>query len=129
MKEQLALSLFHGTEKFNCAQAILKTFQHEAGILESAIREAKDHGGGRAPHGLCGALHSGLSLLQEEKIRNYASEEFTRLAGSTKCREIRQQKKLSCKDCVKLAAQLVEPHLLNVEVSKIAEEEDKEYAL
>lgn len=108
MKDQKAASLFHGKEKLNCAQAVLKAFQEEASIPDSAINEAKAAGGGRAPDGLCGAVHSAKLLASNDFIRDQIDRSFIEIAGSTRCYEIRGLKKLSCSGCVALAARLLE---------------------
>ncbi len=105
-----AIKLFHGREGFNCAQAVLKTFQERFNLSEGIIKEASSAGGGRAKDGMCGALYA-VKLITEdldpsffEKIKRNFKEE----TGSTFCREIRRLNKLSCRECVALAAENLE---------------------
>lgn len=98
-----AEDVFHQTEKrYNCAQSVLKLHAVE----EEKVDEFKAFGGGRAPEGVCGALHAALDLLHPDTHEEVRSE-FKEHAGSEKCREIRQLGKLSCLECVKLGAKKV----------------------
>lgn len=95
-------------EKLNCAQSVLRGFQERFQLGEERIAEARSWGGGRAENGLCGALYAarilGAASGAEERIR----ERFAAAAGSDRCREIRGLKRLSCGECVELAARLLE---------------------
>lgn len=108
MKDQEAAELFHGKERLNCAQAVLKAFQKEASLPEQAIRDTEFSGGGRALGGMCGALYGATMLVQDQNTKDLIIDQFTKTAGSTKCREIRSLRQLSCCGCVALAASLVE---------------------
>lgn len=100
-----AKKYFRGDEKYNCAQAVLAAFDSEHEKLVSA----KSFGSGRAPDGLCGALHSAKELLGAEKHEQLMTE-FCAAAGSLRCREIRALGKFKCQDCVAFAAEKVEQH-------------------
>lgn len=100
-----AKKYFHGEERYNCAQAVLAAYDSE----HEKIEGAKSFGGGRAPEGLCGALHSAKELLSEEKHAELV-EEFSAAAGALKCREIRALGKFKCQECVAFAAEKVEHH-------------------
>ena len=108
MKDQEAADLFHGKGRLNCAQSVLKAFQKEAALPDSAIDNAGNLGGGRAPEGLCGALYGAELIAEEDDVKTGLESAFTDIAGSTKCREIRGNNRLSCRGCVALAAQLLE---------------------
>jgi hypothetical protein len=107
MKAQEALQHFRGKEKYNCAQAVLKAFQHEAGIPEGAVKAASGAGGGKAEGGLCGALFA-ASVILGKKETNDVQEAFAQKAGSVLCKQIRSLKRISCRDCVSLSAQLTQ---------------------
>lgn len=97
------------TEKrLNCAQSVLSGFKDSHGVTDEEIIEAKIFGGGRAPENRCGALHAAMKLLSDTPCGKGFEEQFSMKAGSTKCREIRAQGKLSCAGCVELAAELLE---------------------
>ncbi len=106
MSIEKAKSLFHGVDKLNCAQAILKAFQAKFNISEEMIAEYKKNGGGRAEGGICGALYSVQQLMPEQSVK--ATEMFNSKAGFATCREIKTVSKYPCSDCVVLAAEIVE---------------------
>lgn len=98
-----AKDLFHGEERYNCAQAVLAAFDAPA----EKVLAAKAHGGGRAPEGLCGAFHAVKELVGDEKFGGMTGK-MVEAAGGLSCREIRPLGKLSCRECVGLAAQLTQ---------------------
>lgn len=104
MKSKIAEELFHGAEGYNCAQAILKTFQQECKVDEQAIFEASRNGGGRAEEGICGALHAAHQLINDKEQREKMDRDFIDKGSSIRCREIRKSRQISCKQCVELAA-------------------------
>jgi len=93
--------------KLNCAQSVLRGFQKDMDISDEKIAEAKKLGGGRAPYGKCGALHSALELLDRELEKKELSSTFAQKAGAEDCRSIRAMKKISCGQCVEHAASLL----------------------
>ena len=103
-----ASDYFHKEDSYNCAQAILKKFQSENSISQEMIDSFSAYGGGRAENGLCGALYAAKTLLNDPKKKEPLNKEFLKKAGSVKCSEILKLKKLSCADCVDLAAQIVD---------------------
>jgi hypothetical protein len=94
-------------ENLNCAQSILRGFQEDHNINEDLITEFRKLGGGRAEAGLCGALHSALTLVDDNNAAETMKATFKDVAGSDKCREIRKLKQLTCQQCVELAAKLL----------------------
>ncbi len=111
MKIQLAEKLYHGKEGYNCAQAILKAFQHDYNVSECVIDQASEKGRGRAENGICGALYAAHHLIKEHSIIKAINKDFILKGGSLECIEIRKNRKLSCKDCVKLAAHNIQEQL------------------
>lgn len=110
--EQDAVKFFRGEEKFNCAQAVFKAFQPLSNMSDDEIHSFANQGGGRAPEGTCGALYGALHLSQLIKVnKQKISDEFKDIATSTKCREIRQSRALSCKECVALAERLLKEQM------------------
>ena len=98
-----ALELFTaGPKMHNCAQAVAEGCGHPEMVAELA-----SCGGGRAPEGLCGALHSALLLVKPEN-REAVKKEFQAAAGALTCREIKSEAKFPCSECVRLGAMLVE---------------------
>jgi hypothetical protein len=109
MKNQ-AENYFHCKDgNYNCAQAVLKAFQKEFNLSDDIINEYKKYGGGRADGNLCGALFAAMQLLhQHPEKAEFIKKEFAKIAGSTKCQEILKSKSFACRECVKLAAELLE---------------------
>ena len=92
-------------ERHNCAQSIFRGFQEAKGISEQTIQLAKALGGGWAPAGRCGALHAALDLAGNDEAKERLTRAFVEKAGSETCREIRKHRKLTCEECVRLAAE------------------------
>ena len=99
-----AVDSFHGDDRLNCAQAVLKGFQQIAEIPDSFIEEFHRMGGGRAQDGVCGAFFAAIELANCEESAQKLRDIFIAAAASDKCREIRAAKTLSCRQCVELAA-------------------------
>lgn len=96
---------FHGVEKYNCAQAVLKFFENHPAVSPEKIEEFKQFGGGRAPEGVCGAIYAAEHILNDKKLTDELKETFKRDAGSHCCREIKTAGRLSCPGCVDMAAE------------------------
>jgi hypothetical protein len=97
-------------ERLNCAQSVLRAFQEHRRISDEEIALARNHGGGRAENGLCGALHASLTLTDDPSFRDHLRSAFVARAGAETCREIRRAARLPCIDCVRLAAGLLAEH-------------------
>jgi hypothetical protein len=94
-------------ERKNCAQSILIGFRDACGVPDAEIDAARAAGGGRAEGGLCGALYAALQLSGENETKETLQQQFIEKAGSERCRDIRKLKKLSCEECVELAAEVL----------------------
>lgn len=94
-------------EKLNCAQSVLRGFQEHLKLDEDQIVDARQWGGGRAENGCCGALYAAGLLIREKEAKDSIHRRFVATAGSDRCREIRQLGRLSCGECVELAAGLL----------------------
>lgn len=115
-----------GTEKKNCAQAVLYAFQETLDIPEGIISSFKAHGGGRAPEGMCGAVYAAEFVLGMAGIVDDGSNvvaHIEKLAGSSKCKEIKEGKRLSCLGCVEKStaylAQILHGEPDQIETSRI----------
>ena len=106
---QIACEGFTGP--LNCAQAVATAFQCVSGLTTERIANQAHSGGGRAPGGICGALHAALEVLEKDVDREALAAEFAEIAGSSLCREIRKTKQTSCAGCVETAATLLVNHL------------------
>lgn len=99
-----ATEYYHGSEGYNCAQAVAAAWQdrNERGDL-SLLEKLRSCGGGRAPGGICGALHAAHTILRDQGSREEGDRLFLAEAGSLSCKEIRALGRLSCAGCVALA--------------------------
>ncbi|MEG1479814.1 MAG: hypothetical protein RSD41_02285 [Kiritimatiellia bacterium] len=89
-------------KRHNCAQAVTAG----CGGDTDTIAEMASCGGGRAPGGLCGALHAAINICPDHAEAIKA--EFIKTAGALTCREIKSGKQTPCPSCVEIAASLVE---------------------
>ncbi len=90
----------------NCAQAVLYAYQQVRGETVLSIAELKPCGGGRAPGGLCGAIHGACLLAPQnaEQLRH----QFAERLGSVLCQELKRVHRQPCEVCVAEAAGLLE---------------------
>lgn len=95
-----ATETLHGEQMYNCAQSVVALCGHV-----ELCDEMKQCGGGRAPEGLCGALHAALLLVPEDK-REEVRQAFALEAGAEKCRDIKGTTGTSCQMCVAIATAL-----------------------
>ena len=117
MSVQIATTHFlakDGHPKLNCAQAVLKAFQHQLNIPDNIIESFSAHGGGRAPEGHCGAVFAaefifGLAGILDPEVN--AVTHLESLAGSAVCKDIKAAKQLSCLGCVQTCTAYVEEKL------------------
>ncbi len=99
-----------GPKKLNCAQAVIAAFREKFGLDENAVNLFASFGSGKAPEGECGALYAAKFILNGnhrdklEECRNV----FMSKAGSVKCKEARQLKKLPCVGCVETMAEFLD---------------------
>ena len=89
----------------NCAQAVAAGAGREDLVESFAVC-----GGGKAPGGLCGALHAALALAPESEHENIKAC-FAEKAGALTCREIKSGTLFPCSECVRVAAELTEKYL------------------
>ena len=95
--------------RLNCAQSVLYAFQKRHGETTLSLEDMKSFGGGRAPGGLCGALHVACALVpnRAEQIKS----DFAATTGSLLCREMRAANLHPCEVCVSKSAELLEDEL------------------
>ena len=100
----------NGEKKLNCAQAVAAAFQEALALSPEDVAGLAHCGGGAAPGGVCGAFHAAATILNKEASQDLPACEaqFAAAAGSTKCREIRAKRQLSCLGCVEKAAEFLE---------------------
>lgn len=108
------MSHHHVEKNYNCAQTILKLFEKTHSVSETDIKIFRQHGGGRAPEGLCGALFAAKYLFpHHEKIVESIHQDFLNEIGNVRCIDIRKNRKKTCQECIACAAKLVEKTIIN----------------
>lgn len=102
---------YHHERRGNCAQSVAFAWNAKNPGAEVSEEAFAGCGGGRAPGGLCGALHASCELAgagaAEAVKRGFAEK----TAGNLTCKEIRASKTLTCNACVGLASELLEKQL------------------
>ncbi len=93
----------------NCAQAVLYAYQQVVGPTPISLADMKRFGGGRAPGGLCGALHAACVLAPDKAER--LKTRFAETTGSVCCKDIRTANQHACECCVAESATLLESEL------------------
>ena len=105
MKEH-ALKVFRQPpDRLNCAQSVVYAWREVFGETELTVADLKPFGAGRAPDGLCGAVHAACLLAPDRAEELKAA--FAAGVGSLYCKEIRAAKEHSCAECVAEAAELL----------------------
>jgi glyoxylase-like metal-dependent hydrolase (beta-lactamase superfamily II)/rhodanese-related sulfurtransferase len=96
--------------RLNCAQSVIAAFKDKFLLDENSVALFASLGNGRAPEGVCGAFYAAKFILGSDRKNDIkkCSNIFLSKAGSIKCREIRQSKKLSCVGCVETASEFLE---------------------
>ena len=102
------LQYYKGSERYNCAQTILKGFQQKYNISQQTIDDARANGAGRAEGGLCGALHAAKTLLTDENKKQQLEQNFSKTAGSIHCKTIRKLNLIPCASCIQTAANFLQ---------------------
>ncbi|PXY02467.1 hypothetical protein DF185_07395 [Marinifilum breve] len=108
-KADTALKYFHKPPGYyNCAQAIFKAFQEEYQITNDQIVELAKYGNGKAPNGYCGAYFAALELIKDKPdLKDEFTKRFQEKSDHLTCFDIRFNYSMSCKNLVKLAANLL----------------------
>lgn len=99
---------YYKNRKGNCAQAVAAAWKEHSGNDDLSVEEFKQFGHGKAPEGLCGALYTACVFAGEDKDGTIKQRFAEETGGHVQCKEIRQDVKLSCAECVNLAASLLE---------------------
>ncbi|WP_321297227.1 C-GCAxxG-C-C family (seleno)protein [Marinifilum fragile] len=109
-KADTALKYFHKPPGYyNCAQAIFKAFQEEYQITNNQIVELAKYGNGKAPNGYCGAYYAALELIKDNPdLKEEFTRRFQEKSDYLTCFDIRFNYTMSCKNLVKLAANLLD---------------------
>ena len=100
-----------GYKRLNCAQSVIKAFEKKFQLDETVVELFALYGKGKAPDGLCGSYYAVKYLCENNPtIKNFAEfhKLFLEAAGSIKCSEIKDAKKLSCLGCVEKCAEFLQ---------------------
>jgi hypothetical protein len=99
-----------GHTKLNCGQTIINAFKEKFFLSDELISAFEKYGGGRAPEGHCGSFYAAKIILEKQypDVLKECENLFLQHAGSTKCKQIRASRKLSCLGCVEKAAECIE---------------------
>ena len=92
-------------DHLNCAQSVLHAWREISGDTSITLAGLKPFGGGRAPDGLCGALH--VACLVAPDRAEALKKNFAKQLGSLYCKELRAAKVHPCETCVGQAAELL----------------------
>lgn len=101
-----AVQYYRGIEGYNCAQAILKTFQDRLDINENQVNDYADYGGGKAEDGICGALYAVKQLSGNAEHIKKIVQQFEDEVGTIYCDEILELGRLSCTGCICTATEI-----------------------
>ncbi|QHI69461.1 hypothetical protein [Tichowtungia aerotolerans] len=105
---QETASEYFQTRQSNCAQSVALAWKERKDPASIHAEVFATAGNGRAPEGLCGALHAARELVGEPR-REQLTERFKEKAGGyAACRDIRRNRIMPCSACVSLAAGLLE---------------------
>ena len=74
-----------------------------------SLADFQPMGGGRAPEGLCGALHAACTVAPAQA--DWLKGRFAARVGSLFCKELRSARQHPCETCVAVAAELLECQL------------------
>lgn len=116
MSLEKAVASYMGQDgkRLNCAQSVVNGFREEFGVPEKKVEEYAAFGRGNAPDGVCGAYYAAKTLLEKHGLNTDKLEQtFCESAGSLKCREIRANRKLTCRGCVETCAKVLDSKRLN----------------
>lgn len=105
---------YYMARRGNCAQSVASAW-HEKTSRNAGLSDLLSGcGGGRAPEGVCGALHAAQVILGGEAASVIVADEFRKASGGyVRCRDIRSAGKLPCTGCVEVAAGLLEDLAVN----------------
>ena len=91
----------------NCAESVAMAWRDVRQGNPDAVEQMAGCGHGRAPGGLCGALHAACQLAGPEMAETIKSRFSEASGGGVTCREIRNARVMRCVDCVAQAALLL----------------------
>ena len=103
-----AASEHYKSRQSNCAQSVALAWRDKRDPSSTHAEALASAGTGRAPGGLCGALHAALELTDDVHSDSLTALFKEKTGGYTTCRDIRSNRALPCPQCVELGAELLE---------------------
>ena len=101
---------FHQQRRGNCAQSVAFAWGQKFPGGRGVEDVFAGCGAGRAPGGLCGAVHASCTLAGSSAEQSIKQSFAERTGGHLTCKAIRAAKRVPCADCVEIAAELLENH-------------------
>jgi hypothetical protein len=102
---------YYKNRQGNCAQSVAAAWHAKKNSHADLVSKLSGCGHGRAPEGLCGALHAVHRIVDSESVDKLTRDFSVATGGHITCKEIRNSGKLSCVACVETAAELLDGHL------------------
>ena len=107
---KILASEYYRNRRGNCAQSIAGAWQQKTSQQSSLLAELSGCGGGGAPGGLCGALYATQRIVSDKQQAENILDQFRLISGGhVTCKELLG--KLPCRQCVEIAADLLDKHL------------------
>jgi len=116
MSREKAIDYFfgrNGAKRMNCAQAVAVAFESYGLFSKEEFQEFMICGNGKAPQGYCGAVYAAIKALEkiDGAVKVQFMNDFNEYAGSLSCKIIRNNKKITCSQCVERSAGFIETML------------------
>ncbi len=109
-------SEFYRSRRGNCAQAVHAGWQSAGSPGDCGQLDFSSCGHGRAPEGICGALHAACEIAGTEAGGHIKARFSEMTGGHVTCRSIRTNRAASCIECVEKVAEILEEELCAVPV-------------
>ncbi len=106
-------SEYHRSKLGNCAQSVAFAWGSKYRGGRGVEEVFAGCGAGRAPGGLCGAVHASCTLAGAAAAEAIKQAFAEKTGGHLTCKEIRAARILPCNECVAVAAELLEKHSRN----------------
>ena len=99
---------YYSERRGNCAQSVAWAQNTDSSTEAELLQRFAGCGHGGAPGEYCGALYAACQIAGPEAAELITREFVAKTGGFLRCRDIRKARALPCKDCVGLAASLLE---------------------
>ena len=103
-------SEYHRQRRGNCAQSVAYAWGQKFPGGRGVEEVFAGCGAGRAPGGLCGAVHASCELAGTGAAEAIKQDFAEKTGGLLTCKAIRAAKVMPCSECVEVAAGLLEQY-------------------